>query len=115
LQQDEIEKVKVDNNFKVSVLMQRVPVRVRELPKASFRETVIEVSAADQPRLLARLAEVISTEGYVLHGASVSTFGERAVDVFFITGKQSNQLSTEQVTALCEKLADVATLPEQET
>ncbi|MDQ6999297.1 MAG: [protein-PII] uridylyltransferase [Mariprofundus sp.] len=114
LQQDEIEKVRVDNNFKVSVLMQRVPVRVRELPKASFRETVIEVSAADQPRLLARLAEVISAQGYILHGASVSTFGERAVDVFFITGKQSNQLSTEQVTALCEKLADVATLPEQE-
>ncbi|MDQ6982018.1 MAG: [protein-PII] uridylyltransferase [Mariprofundus sp.] len=114
LLQDEIEKVKVDNNFKLSVLMQRVPVRVRELPKASFRETAIEVSAADQPRLLARLAEVISTEGYVLHGASVSTFGERAVDVFFITGKQSKQLSTEQVTALCESLADVATLPEQE-
>jgi len=113
LQQEMIEKVKVSNNFKVSVLMQRVPVRVRELPKASFRETAVEVSAADQPRLLARLAEVISTEGYVLHGASVSTFGERAVDVFFITGKQSNQLSTEQVTALCEKLADVATLPEQ--
>jgi len=113
LQQEMIEKVNVSNNFKISVLMQRVPVRVRELPKASFRETAVEVSAADQPRLLARLAEVISTEGYVLHGASVSTFGERAVDVFFITGKQSNQLSTEQVTALCDKLADVATLPEQ--
>jgi len=113
LQQDAIEKVKVDHDFKVSVLMQRVPVRARELPKASFRETAIEVSAADQPRLLARLAEVISTEGYIFHGASVSTFGERAVDVFFITGKQSKQLSTEQVTALCDSLADVATLPDQ--
>jgi len=114
LLEDEIERVKVNASFKVNVLMQRVPVRVRELPKASFRETAIEVSAADQPRLLARLAEVISTEGYALHGASVSTFGERAVDVFFITGKQSQQLSTEQVSALCEMLADVAMLPEQE-
>ncbi|MFQ5344533.1 MAG: [protein-PII] uridylyltransferase [Mariprofundus sp.] len=114
LQQDDVEHVNLDQDFKVSVLMQRVPVRVRELPKASFRETAIEVSAADQPRLLARLAEVISAQGYILHGASVSTFGERAVDVFFITSKQSKQLSTEQVTSLCESLAELATLPEQE-
>jgi len=112
LLQNEIEMVTVDKDFKVNVLMRRVPVRVRELPQASFHETVIEVSAANQPRLLARLAEVISTEGYALHGASISTFGERAVDVFFITGKQSEQLSTEQITALCDMLADEATLPE---
>jgi len=114
LLQDEIETVMVDKAFKVNVLMRRVPVRARELPQASFHETAIEVSAANQPRLLARLAEVISTEGYALHGASVSTFGERAVDVFFITGKQSEQLSTQQITALCDMLADEATLPEQE-
>ncbi len=114
LLQDEIETVMVDKAFKVNVLMRRVPVRARELPQASFHETAIEVSAANQPRLLARLAEVISTEGYALHGASVSTFGERAVDVFFITSKQSEQLSTQQITALCDMLADEATLPEQE-
>jgi len=113
LAQQEIEPVVVARDFKVNVLMQRVPVRVRELPKASFRETAIEVSAADQPRLLARLAEVIHNEGYALHGASVSTFGERAVDVFFITGKQSEQLSTDQIMALCAKLAAEATLPGQ--
>jgi len=114
LLQDDIETMKVDKTFKVNVLMRRVPVRVRELPKASYHETAIEVSAANQPRLLARLAEVISTEGYALHGASVSTFGERAVDVFFITGKQSEQLSTEQITALCDMLADEATLPPEQ-
>lgn len=113
LSQDEIESVSVEKHFKVNVLMQRVPVRVRELPEASFRETAIEVSAANQPRLLARLAEVINIEGYALHGASVSTFGERAVDVFFISGKQSELLSTQQVASLCEMLVDVATLPEQ--
>ncbi len=112
LAQDQIASLRVEKQFKVNVLMRRVPVRVRELPAASSKETVIEVSAADQPRLLARLAEGINTEGYALHGASVSTFGERAVDVFFVTGKQSEQLSTEQVAALCKLLADVATLPE---
>ncbi|MFQ5356140.1 MAG: [protein-PII] uridylyltransferase [Mariprofundaceae bacterium] len=112
LAQDGIEKVAMDHDFKVTVLMRRVPVRVRELPKASFRETAIEVSAADQPRLLARLADVISTEGYLLNGASISTFGERAVDVFFIEARQSGQLSKKQISVLCKMLADVAKLPE---
>jgi [protein-PII] uridylyltransferase len=94
--------------------MQRVPVRARELPQASYQETAIEVSAADQPRLLARLADAISGAGYDLHGASVSTFGERAVDVFFLTGKDSGKLSTEQIVALCDILMDAARLPEAE-
>ncbi len=111
LLQDEIETLQLDKSFKVNVLMRRVPVRARELPQASFHDTAIEVSAANQPRLLARLAEVISTEGYALHGASISTFGERAVDVFFIADKQSGQLSREQITALCEMLTDEARLP----
>ncbi|GAV21061.1 [protein-PII] uridylyltransferase [Mariprofundus micogutta] len=103
-----------DKSFKVNVLMRNVPVRVRELPKATFRETAIEVSTADQPRLLARLADAIAKEGYALHGASVSTFGERAVDVFFVAGKDSGPLTTAQIEVLCDKLSDVAALPENE-
>ena len=111
LDQEQIDKIDIKTSFKVNLLMQRVPVRVRELAKASYRETAIEVSAADQPRLLARLADTISSEGFALHGASVSTFGERAVDVFFLEGKQSGPLSTDEITSLCGKLAEVATLP----
>lgn len=108
---DYMKKLNLGAAFKVNVMMQRVAVRARELPKASYTETAIEVSAADQPRLLARLANAISAEGYILHAASVSTFGERAVDVFFLQSKQSTLLSTEQIAALCEKLIAVATLP----
>ncbi len=98
---------------KVNVLMRQVPVRVRELPKASFHETVIEVSAADHPGLLARLSDMISRSGYDLHGASISTFGERIVDVFFITGHDSRQLTTEQIATLSDKLFAAASLPEE--
>lgn len=110
LASDQPVRVEAGKAFKINVLMQRVPVRARELPKASFTDTAIEVSAADQPRLLARLANAIVEEGYDIHGASVSTFGERAVDVFFITDLDSSRLSSEQIAALCEKLADTATL-----
>ena len=112
LNQDQLEKVDINTDPKINLLMQRVPVRVRELPKASYTETAIEVSAADQPRLLAKLADTISSEGYALHGASVSTFGERAVDVFFLASKQSKPLSSHEISGLCEKLAVVATLKE---
>jgi len=114
LKQDQLEKIDINAPFKSNVLMQRVNVRVRELPKASYTETAIEVSAANQPRLLARLADTISAEGYALHGASVSTFGERAVDVFFLEGKQSGVLSTNEISDLCAKLAAVATLPAED-
>ena len=108
---DTLSRMAIDASFKINVLMRRVEVRVRQLSEASFRATAIEVSAADQPRLLARLADAIATEGYQLHSATVSTFGERAVDVFFITDSDSHQLNAEQVASLSEILSDVATLP----
>lgn len=111
LASDQLPKLMINKRFKVNVLMRNVPVRVRELPKASFRETAIEVSTADQPRLLARLADAIAKAGYALHGASVSTFGERAVDVFFVANKDSEPLSTAQIERLCAKLSEVAALP----
>jgi len=110
---DVLPRVAIDASFKINVLMRRVEVRARELPEASFRATAIEISAADQPRLLARLADAIATEGYQLHNASVSTFGERAVDVFFITDSESRQLTAEQIASLSEILSDIATLPEK--
>jgi len=108
---EQLPELVIDKSFKVNVLARRVRVRVRELPKASFRETAIEVSTADQPRLLARLADVIAKQGYALHGASVSTFGERAVDVFFVAGKDSGPLTAEEIEALCVNLSDAAALP----
>lgn len=110
---DTLPRVAIDTSFRINVLMRRVEVRVRELPDASYRVTTIEVSAADQPRLLARLADAISSQGYQLHSASISTFGERAVDVFFITDKAMHQLTQPQVEELSRRLSDIATLPEE--
>jgi len=97
---------------KVSILMQRVAVSVTELPLASSRHTAIEVVAADRPGLLAQMAYVISQSGYHIRNASITTFGERVVDVFFLTADNWEQLTPEQVAALCHELAEVASLPE---
>lgn len=100
--------------FKVHMLMQRVPVRVRVLDFASSSQTAVEVAAADRPGLLAELAQTIAREGFDIRGANVSTFGERAVDVFFLMRRDGTSLSLEDVAHMQACLSEVATLPEEE-
>lgn len=92
-----------------NVLMQRVPVRVRTLPLASFSQTAIEVTAADRAGLLAALSYEITHAGFIINGASISSFGERIVDVFFIQ-HNGEQLSAEHIKSLSKTLKEVATL-----
>jgi [protein-PII] uridylyltransferase len=71
----------------------RVAPRVLVSDKASSRTTVVEVNARDRPGLLARLAHVIHAAGHQLHSAHIATYGERAVDVFYLTGGDGKKLS----------------------
>jgi hypothetical protein len=49
------------------------------------RFTVVEVGARDRPALLARLAHILFDSRLVIHSAHIATFGERAVDTFYVT------------------------------
>ena len=82
--------------------------RVLLSDKASSRTTVIEVNARDRPGLLARLAHVIHSAGHQLHSAHIATYGERAVDVFYITSAAGRKLSEEQAASLRGALLSVA-------
>lgn len=53
--------------------------------KASNRFTVIEVNAQDRPALLNQLAYALFQSKVTLHSAHVATYGERAVDTFYVT------------------------------
>jgi [protein-PII] uridylyltransferase len=53
--------------------------------RASARFTVVEVNARDRAALLSRLAKAIFDSGATIHSAHIATFGERAVDVFYLT------------------------------
>ena len=52
---------------------------------ASNRFTVIEVSARDRPALLNRLARALFEAKLIVHSAHIATYGERAVDTFYVT------------------------------
>ncbi len=52
--------------------------------KASARATVIEVNGRDRPGLLYELTLALTRLHLMIHGARITTFGERAVDVFYV-------------------------------
>ena len=53
--------------------------------QASNRFTVIEVNALDRPALLNNLALALFQSKVTLHSAHIATYGERAVDTFYVT------------------------------
>ena len=72
---------------------QSLPERVRHLPvpsqvilsnKISSTHTVIEVNGRDFPGLLHRLTHTLADLGLQIQTATVSTYGEHVVDVFYV-------------------------------
>ncbi len=53
--------------------------------KASNRYTVVEVNARDRPALLHALAHALFQSRVTIRSAHIATYGERAVDTFYIT------------------------------
>ena len=53
--------------------------------QASNRFTVIEINARDRPALLNNLALALFQSKVTLHSAHIATYGERAVDTFYVT------------------------------
>jgi [protein-PII] uridylyltransferase len=72
---------------------QSLPARVRRLPvpsrvilsnRISSTHTVIEINGRDFPGLLHRLTQTLAELGLQIQTATVSTYGERVVDVFYV-------------------------------
>ena len=61
-----------------------VPPRVVLDNRASHTHTVIEVNGRDRPGLLHDVTAAISAEGLQIASAHVTTYGVRAVDVFYV-------------------------------
>ena len=81
--------------------------------RASTRTTVVEVNARDREGLLARLALAIHRQGHQIHSAHIATYGERAVDTFYLTNGAGRKLSVAQIAELREALAAAASPAER--
>ena len=65
------------------------------------RRTVLELVTGDRPGLLLQLGNLFEEHGVALHNAKITTLGERAEDVFFITTNENTPLDERH----CERLA----------
>ncbi len=76
---------------------------------ASNRFTVIEVNARDRPALLSRLARTLFEAKLMVHSAHIATYGERAVDTFYVTDLLGEKVdSVTRLKALEKKLVEAA-------
>jgi [protein-PII] uridylyltransferase len=77
--------------------------------KASNRFTIVEVNARDRPALLSQLAHALFQSKVTIHSAHVSTYGERAVDTFYLTDLTGDKIaSTTKLRAMEKRLLDAA-------
>ena len=58
--------------------------------------TVVEIQALDRPGLLFDLSRVMSDLGLDISSAHIATFGERAVDVFYVTDSSRKKVTSEE-------------------
>ncbi|MEH3107033.1 MAG: [protein-PII] uridylyltransferase [Sphingomonas fennica] len=61
--------------------------------RASNRTTVVEVHARDRPALLNALAHALFESRVTIHSAHIATYGERAVDVFYLTDLTGDKIT----------------------
>uniref|UniRef100_UPI001575E981 [protein-PII] uridylyltransferase n=1 Tax=Sphingomonas bacterium TaxID=1895847 RepID=UPI001575E981 len=61
--------------------------------RASNRFTVVEVNARDRPALLGQLANALFQSKVTVHSAHIATYGERAVDTFYLTDLTGDKIA----------------------
>ncbi len=78
-------------------------------PGASNRFTVVEVNAQDRPALLNGLAHALFQSKVTIHSAHIATYGERAVDTFYLTDLTGEKIAgTQRLKALEKRLLAAA-------
>ena len=77
--------------------------------KASNRYTVIEVNARDRPALLYALGAALFESKVTIRSAHIATYGERAVDTFYVTDLLGDKLAGgSRQNAVEQRLLDAA-------
>jgi [protein-PII] uridylyltransferase len=75
---------------------------------------VVEVNALDRPALLNRLAFALFDLKCIVHSAHVATYGERAVDTFYVTDLLGDKIDSKSRLKTLEKRLLAAASPDSE-
>jgi [protein-PII] uridylyltransferase len=89
------------------VRMFSTPTRIEFSDDPANGRTVLELSAGDRPGLLCDVGRAFRAEGVALQTAKITTVGERAEDVFYVTGETGEPLSEAQRECLHRRLVQL--------
>ena len=74
----------------------KFPTQVSFIDNNNKANTMLEIVALDHPGLLAKFAQVFQQCEINIHTAKITTFGEKAEDVFTVSNGENLALTTEQ-------------------
>jgi len=105
------DKLKQDDFCDIPLQPARREVKQFNFPlKASFikisskTKTMIEIIALDRPGLLGNIAQIFQQLHINIHSAKITTFGEKADDVFTISTNENMALTEEEKQQLADRL-----------
>ncbi|HEY6354747.1 MAG TPA: HD domain-containing protein, partial [Burkholderiaceae bacterium] len=104
LQQVEDSPPTVTRRAPRQVRMFSTPTQVNFSIDSRNARTILELIAADRPGLLSEVGKVFRAERVAINGAKIMTVGERAEDVFYITGADGGLLPEEVCRRVQESL-----------
>ena len=75
----------------------KIPTLIHFSQQKDSKHTVVEVISTDQPGLLSQIALALSRQEIILHNARITTLGERAEDLFFISSATDHPINENEI------------------
>ncbi|WP_230661691.1 [protein-PII] uridylyltransferase [Psychrobacter sp. I-STPA10] len=88
-----------------------VPTSISFSYNEASNQHIMSITTLDQPGLLAQLGQVFLQQGIEVHAARITTLGERAEDMFYISDQKDEALTEQQLDLL--KTAIIAALDDK--